>query len=81
MRKLLRPLLLLTVVLLVPVLPLLFVNEAADCGPIEELRPTIDPQLARSIMRCLSADQGGRPKSMDHFLLMIRDVEHEDVGE
>jgi serine/threonine-protein kinase len=44
-----------------------------------ELRPQIDPTLAKTIMRCLSADPAGRPQSAEELLRLLADVEHEDV--
>jgi serine/threonine-protein kinase len=42
--------------------------------PITERCPDIDPRLADAIHRCLQPDPGNRPKTMEEFLQMIRDV-------
>ena len=46
---------------------------------ISELRPQIDPTLAKTIMRCLAPAPDERPESAEAFLHLLRDVEHEDT--
>ncbi len=45
--------------------------------PIEAKAPSIEPRLARAIMRCLEPDPANRPESMKSFLNMIRTVKSE----
>ena len=47
--------------------------------PLAQHRPRINPQLAEAIMLCLAADPQERPKSLDEFLKLIREIQHEDV--
>jgi len=46
---------------------------------IIEYRPQIDPKLARAIHSCIEPSLEKRCPSMEHFLRMIRKVEHEDA--
>ena len=48
---------------------------------IRELRPQINPTLAKAIHSCLEADPSKRCRSMEAFLAMIRGVEDEDQPE
>lgn len=41
--------------------------------------PRIDPRLAKALMACLAAAAEKRPESMDQFLLMIRQVKHDEA--
>jgi serine/threonine-protein kinase len=45
---------------------------------IKKHRPQINPALARAIHYCIEPDLSRRCPSMDKFLQMIRDVQHED---
>jgi eukaryotic-like serine/threonine-protein kinase len=45
---------------------------------IKKHRPQINPTLARAIHYCIEPDLSRRCPSMDKFLQMIRDVQHED---
>jgi serine/threonine-protein kinase len=45
---------------------------------IKKFRPQINPNLARAIHYCIEPDLSRRCPSMEKFLQMIRDVQHED---
>lgn len=45
---------------------------------IRKYRPQINPALAKAIHFCIEPDLGKRCPSMEKFLRLIRDVEHED---
>ena len=45
--------------------------------PIEELRPDIDPHLAKAVMRCMEPDVRERTPDVGHFLQGLRLVESE----
>lgn len=47
--------------------------------PITDVKPDINPDLAKAIMACIEPEPNKRPESMDHFLRMIRKVENESV--
>ena len=47
---------------------------------ILKYRPQINPVLARAIHACIEPDLNLRCPSMEKFLLMIHDVQHEDEG-
>lgn len=46
---------------------------------IRQYRPQINPDLAEAIHSCIRGDVKKRCPTMEHFLRMIRRVEHEDV--
>ena len=43
------------------------------------LRPDLNPHLAAAIHRCIEPDPGKRPKSIKHFLALIKDIPREDT--
>lgn len=45
--------------------------------PLEKHNPRLHPDLIQAVMACIEADPNRRPDSLDHFLRMIRKVEHE----
>jgi eukaryotic-like serine/threonine-protein kinase len=45
---------------------------------IHQYRPQINPTLAKAIHYCIEPDLNRRCPSLDKFLFMIRDVQHED---
>jgi len=49
--------------------------------PIElnSLNPKLNPDLVKAVMACIKPNPNDRPESMEHFLRMIRKVEHEEV--
>ena len=49
---------------------------AADRHP--QYRPQINPVLAMAIHVCMEPDIGRRCPTMEKFLQMVREVEHED---
>jgi serine/threonine-protein kinase len=48
--------------------------------PILELRPRLNPQLARSIMQCMEPRRESRPSSLDDFLRQISRISAEDAS-
>jgi serine/threonine-protein kinase len=54
-------------------------HDSEEPTPIETYRPTIDPRLAKAIMRCLAPNPDLRPQTMENFLQLIKPIEHEDV--
>ncbi len=46
---------------------------------ILEYRPTLDPILARAIMRCIRPNPNDRPQTVTSFLSMIRPVRQDDT--
>ena len=47
--------------------------------PLEKANPNLNPELMKAVMSCIQANPDDRPESMEHFLRMIRRVEHEEV--
>ena len=49
--------------------------------PIEliSLNPKLTPELVKAVMTCIKPNPNDRPESMEHFLRMIRKVEHEEI--
>lgn len=52
------------------------ISEPTD---IRQLRPQIDERLARAVMTCLEPEPARRMESMQRFLSLIEDIEHEDA--
>ncbi|MEE2640132.1 MAG: serine/threonine-protein kinase [Planctomycetota bacterium] len=44
---------------------------------LDKLNPNLNRDLVKAVMACMEASPDDRPESMEHFLRMIRRVEHE----
>jgi serine/threonine-protein kinase len=55
-------------------------HDSEDPVPILELRPKLNPRLARAIMQCLEPKRENRPPTLDDFLRQIARIEHEDAS-
>jgi hypothetical protein len=43
-------------------------------------RPDLNPELAKAIMKCLSANPVGRPQAVSEFSEMLRDLPADAAG-